>query len=105
MFQNIDKEKIIAYGKKAGSYVFAVTEAAYNTWRDHRTPAPLKIALASSLVYFLSPIDVIPDFLPGGFTDDISLILGTIYLVGTVGKEHLNNSLKKRNLTILGMDS
>lgn len=103
-FQNIDKNKLFSYAKTSGQYLMALVEAVYLTWQDKRTPKTLKIALASSMIYFLSPIDAIPDFLPGGFADDISLLLGTLYLVGTVGKEYLSESLKKRNLSILGTE-
>jgi uncharacterized membrane protein YkvA (DUF1232 family) len=28
----------------------------------------------AAIIYFLSPIDIIPDFLPGGYLDDIAVI-------------------------------
>lgn len=36
---------------------------------------PTIIALVFSLIYFITPVDLIPDFIPAlGFTDDISLV-------------------------------
>jgi uncharacterized membrane protein YkvA (DUF1232 family) len=45
--------------------------------RDHRVPLPLKSMVVLSLLYTLSPFDIIPDFLfPGvGYVDDVSLLL------------------------------
>ncbi|NLI76619.1 MAG: DUF1232 domain-containing protein [Candidatus Riflebacteria bacterium] len=31
-----------------------------------------------ALFYLVTPIDVIPDFLPGGLTDDVAFILATV---------------------------
>lgn len=36
------------------------------------------IAIIIGLLYFISPIDLIPDFLPGGLIDD-ALVLGLIF--------------------------
>ncbi len=46
------------------------------------------IAIVAALIYFISPIDVIPDFLPGiGFIDDV-------FVIGLVAAQ-INNDLKK----------
>jgi uncharacterized membrane protein YkvA (DUF1232 family) len=46
----------------------------------HYTRVPWKsVALiAAALVYFLSPVDLIPDFLVGGFVDDIGLLYAVL---------------------------
>ena len=33
-----------------------------------------KVLIVSSLIYLITPIDIISDFLPNGYTDDLSLI-------------------------------
>jgi uncharacterized membrane protein YkvA (DUF1232 family) len=49
---------------------------------SHKVSAKSLILMVLGLVYFLSPIDVIPDFLPGlGFTDDLSVILAVYHAV------------------------
>lgn len=41
---------------------------------DPRTPRHVKVALGGLLVYLLSPIDLIPDFIPGlGSIDDLAV--------------------------------
>lgn len=48
---------------------------------DPALPRPAKIALAAALVYLLSPIDLIPDFVPlVGYLDDV--LVGAIVVDG-----------------------
>jgi len=44
-------------------------------WRDPRTPWYAKALLAGSVAYLLSPIDIIPDFIPViGHLDDLLIV-------------------------------
>ena len=50
-------------------------------FRDTRTPRKAKILLGLALLYLLSPIDVIPDFIPIlGKVDDLVVIAVLIFL-------------------------
>lgn len=56
----------------------AVTIAA----RDPRTPWPAKLLAALVMAYALSPVDLIPDFIPVlGYLDDLVLVPLGIWLV------------------------
>lgn len=56
---------------------------ATGTYRD--IPWKTLVSIVAVLIYFVSPIDFIPDFLPViGITDDIALVL---WLVNTIGKD------------------
>jgi uncharacterized membrane protein YkvA (DUF1232 family) len=46
----------------------------YLLLRDKETPAWVKASIIGVLGYFVCPIDLIPDFLPFGFTDDLSAV-------------------------------
>ena len=56
-----------------------------NSWcRREYTEVPIGIitAIIGVLVYFVSPIDAIPDFIPGiGLMDDAAVAGGALYLV------------------------
>jgi len=56
--------------------------ALYKAYRDPRVPWYVKLIILFLLGYFISPIDLIPDFIPViGYLDDILIISLTIYLI------------------------
>jgi len=64
--------------------------AAYYCAVDPTTPGRVRGVLFAALAYFVTPIDVIPDFIAGiGFTDDAAVIAMTLGLIGRYVKpEH-----------------
>jgi uncharacterized membrane protein YkvA (DUF1232 family) len=48
---------------------------------DPKTPRWAKLAAAGALAYFILPIDLIPDYLPGGFLDDAAVAAGVVTLL------------------------
>lgn len=56
-----------------------IIDEAWLTWRllmDNRVPLWMKVVALLPLLYVLSPIDIIPDFILGlGQVDDIAIVL------------------------------
>lgn len=51
------------------------TSALYYAFLDRRTPAVAKLVAGLTVAYALSPIDLIPDFIPVlGFLDDLLIV-------------------------------
>ena len=49
--------------------------------QDERTPLLSKILIGAAVGYFISPIDLIPDFIPViGYLDDVIIVPTLIYL-------------------------
>lgn len=67
--------------------------ALYFLFQSPHTPAHAKLVIVGALVYFLSPIDSVPDLLgPLGFSDDLAVIA----LVYAQMKQYLTEDLKTR---------
>jgi len=64
--------------------------AAFYCATDPATPTKVKGMLLAALAYFVVPVDLIPDLLPGiGFTDDLTVLATTIgMLAGHITDEH-----------------
>ncbi|MEM6666041.1 MAG: YkvA family protein [Pseudomonadota bacterium] len=64
--------------------------AAYYCALDTATPFRVRATLLGALVYFITPIDMLPDFIMGlGFTDDAAVLYAAIRAVaGSVKPEH-----------------
>ncbi len=64
--------------EKIRSWARALKALLLTLWllsRDTRTPRAAKVAAMVTLAYALSPIDLIPDFIPViGFLDDVLLV-------------------------------
>ena len=74
-------------------------------YRDKRTPVSTKLILGFTILYFFSPIDIIPDFIPLlGFADELFVVPSLISLaVKTVPEPVLFDArlrLKKTKSTL-----
>ncbi|HEY8696022.1 MAG TPA: YkvA family protein [Rhizomicrobium sp.] len=64
--------------------------AAYFCAVDPATPLRVKGLLFAALAYFVTPIDLIPDFIAGlGYTDDAAVLAAAVGLVsGNIRERH-----------------
>ena len=61
--------------KEQAAKLKADIPAIFLALKDRRTPLPSKILAAVTVAYALSPIDLIPDFIPVlGYLDDVLLL-------------------------------
>jgi len=87
----------------AGKIPFAEdAAAAYFCAVDTETPIHVRGALLAALVYFIIPIDMIPDFLAGlGYTDDASVLAMALALVsGYVKPGHRDAARRALDMNI-----
>ena len=84
-------DKIKKYSKKAGvKTVYAILILYYATF-DKSLPVKDRLMVVAALGYFILPVDLIPDALPGGFVDDAGAAL---YVV-----RHIWNNLSNETFT------
>nr|WP_321512317.1 YkvA family protein [uncultured Hyphomonas sp.] len=62
--------------------------AAWYAAHDPHTPMRAKAVLFAAVAYFVTPMDMLPDFITGlGFTDDATVLATALGLVGMHVKE------------------
>ncbi len=67
--------------------------ALYYSYKDDETPKWAKRVIVGALGYWIFPLDVLPDFLPGiGYSDDIATIFAAISVIAL----HIKSSHKTR---------
>lgn len=65
--------------------------AAYYCARDSETPGRVRAVLLAALAYFVTPADLIPDFIAAvGFTDDATVLTAAIAMIsGYIKPRHV----------------
>ncbi len=75
--------------------------AAYYCATDRKTPAYVKAVLMGAIAYFVTPVDVIPDFIVGlGFTDDAAVLMAALSAI----RSHLKPEHRSRARDFLDGD-
>ena len=65
-----------------------------------RTPRTAKWLLVAAIAYALSPVDLIPDWIPIiGYLDDLIIVPGLIALAMMMIPEHVKEACRKRTPT------
>jgi uncharacterized membrane protein YkvA (DUF1232 family) len=88
----------------AGRFVLAKTLTLYYTLQDPDTPQWAKGVIVSALAYFILPLDAIPDFLPGGYADDLTVLAGALATVAAHVKEAHVRAARAAMRRLLGPD-
>lgn len=89
-------EKTKNVAKKAGESVLGSALKLYYASDDPETPVWAKTTIYGALGYFIMPIDVIADVVPGiGYTDDIGVLTAAIAATAAhIKDEHVEKAKK-----------
>jgi uncharacterized membrane protein YkvA (DUF1232 family) len=75
-------EKLARFAARAGRAVVERALRLYYAAQDARTPEWAKRIIYAALAYFVLPLDVVPDVVPGiGFTDDLGALVVALLVV------------------------
>ena len=89
-------EKLKQYAIVAGREVVETALKLYYCMQDADTPKWAKTVIGSALLYFIMPIDSVPDFLPGGYVDDLGALSGAVLTVAAhIKDEHITKAKSK----------
>ena len=89
----IVRENLFKYverlGKKIGKGLIDSIKFLFSAMIDPRTPFEVKAITIAALVYFISPIDLIPDFIPVvGFADDAAALAAAVASITIILVKH-----------------
>lgn len=68
-------EKIKKVARKTGVKLVYIVLLLYYSTLDKELPMKDRLMVLAALGYFILPIDLIPDALPGGFADDTAALI------------------------------
>lgn len=76
---------------EAGRFALAAGRLLWHVVRDDRVPVRGKVIAGAAAAYAISPIDVVPDFVPvAGYADDVFIVIAALrYLATTAGTDVL----------------
>ena len=60
--------------------------------QDPGVPVALKTAAVGALGYLISPVDLMPDMLPGGFVDDLAVVMSVLKMLDA----HVTPDMRRR---------
>ncbi len=101
--QNFDNNgfwgKVLSTFKAVGYDLIVKILTLYYCMMDDDTPIFIKAIIVGALVYFVSPVDAIPDIIPfAGYSDDAGVIATTIATVAPfIKEEHKQQARNKVN--------
>lgn len=70
--------KLVLLPQKTGCAGIKTALTLFVILTECDTPIWVKTTIVAALGYFIFPFDLIPDFLPGGFIDDIAVMSGAL---------------------------
>jgi uncharacterized membrane protein YkvA (DUF1232 family) len=91
--EKVVRENLFQYierlGKKIAKKLIDSIKFLFNAMIDPRTPFKAKAIAIAALVYFISPIDLIPDVIPAvGFADDAAAIAAAVAAIASILIQH-----------------
>jgi uncharacterized membrane protein YkvA (DUF1232 family) len=72
---DMDRQRWAALAREATTFLPDVVRLFKDVAKDPRLPRGTKVKVAAALAYLVSPIDLLPDFIPGlGHLDDLAIV-------------------------------
>ena len=94
---------ITKYAKKIGGEVIYKALQLFYVLQKPNIPLKAKATIIGALGYLISPIDIIPDFIPVlGFSDDAAAIAVALVVVSAYIDEEVNAKAKAKFDSIFG---
>lgn len=90
------EEKISKFAKKIGLKAVYIALILYYVAMDDNVPLKYRATIYGALGYFILPLDLVPDFFPGGLADDIAVLTTTVMSVKSCVSPTVENKAKNK---------
>nr|CAA6816313.1 MAG: Unknown protein [uncultured Thiotrichaceae bacterium] len=89
-------KKLKQYAVVAGREVVEIALKLYYCMKDPDTPKWARTVIGGSLLYFVVPVDAVPDLLPGGYVDDFGALSAVLMAVAAhIKEDHVEQAKTK----------
>ena len=88
-------EKISCVPKMATTELIRTAITLYVILEEPTVPVLVEASIVGTLGYFICPIDLIPDFLPGGLIDDLAVLAATLSKTAVYKNKSVENRVKE----------
>ena len=90
-------DKVKGSVKSAGKAIIYKALQLYYVMKNPDCPLHIKATIIAALGYFILPIDLIPDIIPGlGFTDDLAAITAALVLAQAYVDEDVKRKAREK---------
>lgn len=105
-FDHIDFwRKLKALAKRAGRPLIEACLLLYYTRQQAHLPFWAKLLIYGALVYFIAPIDAIPDLLPLGLGDDLAVLSAALASITAFIDDNIRARVASMQRNLFGQDS
>ena len=87
---------ISKYAKKAGKEVILNALKLYYAMEMGKVTSKQVMIIIGALGYLISPVDLVPDFLPGGLLDDAAVILAAVNTISACSDPEVVEAAKDK---------
>jgi uncharacterized membrane protein YkvA (DUF1232 family) len=88
--------KLAEFAKKAGKEVVVNVLKLYYAMALGKADAKQVVVIVGALGYFISPIDAVPDPLPGGLVDDAAVLTAAVATVAACSDPEVVRAAKNK---------
>lgn len=97
-------KKLRAKARDMGAAMVYKVLQLYYAMIDRDTPLQAKLVIAGALAYLVCPVDLIPDFLPAGYADDMSAILAAYKMAEAYVTPKVKAKASKKTADLFGVE-
>lgn len=96
-------DKVLKYAEDIGKELIFKAFQLWYVLQKPEVPMPVKTVIIGALGYFISPIDLIPDFTPViGYCDDTGMIAGALLVAAMYIDDEVNEKAELQLKRIFG---